>query len=33
MTGSTRTLAPEKNFTGTGAYTEPTLFDPRPARR
>ena len=30
MTGSTRTLAPEKKFSGTGAYTEPTLFDPDP---
>ena len=30
MTGSTPTLAPEKKFSGTGAYTEPTLFDPDP---
>jgi hypothetical protein len=28
MSGSTRTLAPEKQFSGTGAYAQPTLFDP-----
>jgi hypothetical protein len=28
VTDSTRTLVPEKHFSGTGACTEPTLFDP-----
>jgi replication initiator protein RepSA len=30
VTGSTRTPVPEKQFSGTGAYAEPTLFDPTP---